>query len=119
MKKITLFFFVTLFIAFSCDDGGDIIEDPEVNLGRLYVTASSPGYVAVIDPSLPGDAATMFDHANDGINGVMGITIDPTTQMIYSTETEQNRIVRMKADGTGPVEVVYDADDGVMEPQGI
>jgi hypothetical protein len=119
MKKMTLFFFVSLMLVFSCDDDEGIQEEPEANLGKLYVTASSPGIVAVIDPSTPGDATTLYDHPSDGINTVMGITIDPVAHMIYSTEPEYNRIIRMKADGTGQVEVLYDADDGVQKPQGI
>jgi DNA-binding beta-propeller fold protein YncE len=104
-------------IAFSCSD--DPVETPAPDLGKLYVTGSSPGIVSVIDPAEPGDAVVLYDFPNHGLRSVLGIAIDHDTQMIYCTEMEYDRIVRMKADGTGTVEVVYDADDGVSRPQGI
>jgi DNA-binding beta-propeller fold protein YncE len=119
MKKMTLFLFVSLPMVFACGDDGEVVEIPEEGLGKLYVTAVQNGVVAVIDPLNPGDATTLYDHTNDGLNSVMGIAMDYSAQMIYSTEMDENRIVRMKADGTGDVEVVYDSDDGVNRPQGI
>lgn len=118
MKKITLVL-VMIIAAFACGDDDEIVEIPVEDLGKLYLTAFSQRLVGVIDPTDPGEATELYDFFDDGLNPVMGIRIDHDTQMIYATETENNRIVRMKADGTGDVEVVYDATDGVGEPQGI
>jgi hypothetical protein len=119
MKKMTLYVFVSLSMMFACDDDGDVVEVPEEDLGKLYLSALSQRFVAVIDPDNPGDATELYNYFDDGLNPVMAIRIDHDAQMIYSTEMENDRIVRMKADGTGDVEVVYDETDGVGTPQGM
>lgn len=119
MKKMTLFIFLSLLMVFGCGDDAVAPEEPTVDLGKLYVATPSPSFVSVIDLLNPGDAINLYDHNNDGLNDVMSVAMDHSAQMIYGTELDHDRIVRMRADGTGDIEVVYDGDDGVSKPQGI
>jgi hypothetical protein len=119
MKKITLFLFVSLSIMFACGDDEPVAEIPEEDLGKLYLSTFSQRFIGVIDPTDPGEATELYDFFADGLNPVMAIRIDHDAQMLYSTEMENDRIVRMKADGTGTIQVVYDNDDGIGSPQGM
>lgn len=116
---MTLFLPFSLVMVFACGDDGDVPDEPKADLGKLYVTTRSPSFVSFINLLDPGDATNLYDHNNDGLNDVMSIAMDHSAQMIYSTEMDHDRIVRMKADGTGDIEVLYDGDDGVSRPQGI
>lgn len=121
MRNRSVCLLVMIMIVFACSEG-DNTTPPEAEIekfGKLYFTEHSGRNIGVIDPALLGEHTILANHFDDGLNSPIGITIDVDKGMLYAVEPEANRIIKMKADGTGAIEVLYDGADGVGAPQGI
>ncbi len=109
---------VLCLLATSCEKDEDNDKKTEKKAVNLYYTdwaASKIGKIDLIDD--PNDAVTLF-NSSDGIAGPAGIVLTEDGYLIVSDD-EADCILKMKKDGTGEIEVLYDDSDGVNEPDGM
>jgi len=65
----------------------------------------------------PNTATPLFDNT-DGLTSPSSVTLTDNGYLIV-TEENNNRIIKVKKDGTGSIVVLYDSGDGVSEPDAI
>lgn len=95
----------------------DSTSEP-VKATNLYFVDWNGAYVSKIDlVNSPNSATTLFDES-DGISSPASVTLTDDGYLIV-TEENNNRIIKVKNDGTGDLVVLYDSEDGVSEPDAI
>jgi DNA-binding beta-propeller fold protein YncE len=120
MKKRLMYLLMVGSVALSCsgDDDSDVPDKIEETT-KIYFSEHSGRNIGVVDPAKVGEHVILANHFDDGLNNPTGIAIDQEQGMLYAAETDGNRIIKLKADGTGDIVVLYDEGDGVAKPQGL
>jgi len=95
----------------------DSTSDP-VTAANLYFADWDGTTVYKIDLlNAPDTAIALFDNT-DGLTSPSSLTLTDNGYLIV-TEENNNRIIKMKKDGTGEIVVLYDSGDGVSSPDAI
>ncbi len=93
-------------------------DNSPTKASNLYFTAYDDNLVGKVDLNFAPPSKTTLFSGSDGITTPEGISLTKDGYLIVAEESN-NRIVKMKKDGTGDVVALYDSTDGVNIPTAV